>query len=99
MTIDVRTSEKIKMCGITLPLHTGIYKQVLEAVALQGSLLEFVSAELRADPEIVLAAVKDDGKALKFVTDAKMPRYDEIVQAAIAQHPFAKRYALKSTSR
>lgn len=42
---------------------------VIEAVKVQGSLLEFASEELRNDKEIVLTAIQSNPEALEFASD------------------------------
>jgi hypothetical protein len=41
----------------------------MTVVELSGWALEFVSDELKADKEVVMAAVKEEGDALQFSSD------------------------------
>ena len=47
-------------------------KEVLEAVSENGDALEYASEELRADKEVVQAAILNDSRALKFVNRSSL---------------------------
>jgi len=66
---------------------------VLGACAAAGEeALRWADAALRADEEVVLAAVRQSGRALRFASDAL--RADRgVVRAAVGQNPFALRHA------
>ena len=64
----------------------------IEAVSQYGNTLEFVSAELQVDRDIVMAAVKEEGYALEYASDAL--RADiSVVLEAMKQDISSKRYA------
>jgi hypothetical protein len=65
---------------------------VLAAVQLDGSALEYASAELQADREVVLAAVQQIGSALRSAS-AELQANREVVLAAVQQNGDALRYA------
>ncbi len=67
-------------------------RSFLERVKQDGSELRLADMELRADKDIVLAAVTQNGETLKFAAEEhKADR--EIVLAAVTQNGFALLYA------
>ena len=57
-----------------------------------GCILEVVSPNLRADKEVVLAAVKQNGKALQFASE-DLTADKEVVLAAVQQYGLALSHA------
>ena len=64
----------------------------LAQMILDGRALEHASDELKADREVVLAAVKQDGNALKYA-GGKLKSDREVVLAAVKQNGNALEYA------
>ena len=64
----------------------------MEAVKQDGFALQFASAELKGDREIVMEAVKQDWRALQYAS-AELKGDREIVMEAVAQDPKALQYA------
>jgi len=68
---------------------------VLAAVCENGCVLSFVeSEELKKDKEVVLAAVRQDGDALKYASK-ELQKDKEVVLAAVWQHCRAPNDALE----
>ena len=65
---------------------------VMEAVKKNGNALQYASAELQDDWEIVMVAVKQNGNALQYAS-AELKGDREIVMEAVAQDPKALQYA------
>ena len=61
-----------------------------------GGILQYASEELRADREIVLAAVQDNGWALEYASD-ELRTDREIVLAAIQKDGRILKYASTAT--
>ena len=66
---------------------------MLAAVCENGCVLSFVELEeLKKDKEVVLAAVRQDGDALKYASK-ELQKDKEVVLAAVWQHCRALNYA------
>ena len=61
---------------------------ILEAVKINGMLIQYATNELKDDKEIVLIAVKNDGAALHYVSE-NMKNDEEVVFEAINNFPIA----------
>ena len=64
----------------------------MTTVSRHGWALQDASEELRADKEVVMAAVKQDGDALKFASD-ELRANREVVLAAVEQNRLALKFA------
>ena len=60
-------------------------KIVMQAVSNHGMVLEFASEALRMDPEIVTAAVAQDGAALQWCTSKQQRNTKELVLKAVSK--------------
>ena len=66
----------------------------MAVVQQDANALQFASAEMRADMEVVLAAVQQNGTTLEYRDASEEIRGDkEVVLAAVQQFGFALKYA------
>lgn len=68
---------------------------VMAAIASQGNLLDYLSANYKNDKEIVLIAVKENGFALKYASD-ELRRDKEVVLTAINENGHAIEFGHES---
>lgn len=66
-------------------MHHQIYemirRSVLEAVTNKGLIVKYASKRLRADKEIMLAAIKSDKRAKEYFSDQTLFEDEDIKQA------------------
>ena len=58
---------------------------MLKAVERHGGVLHYASEKLRNDKQVVLAAVREDGGALRFVTSETLKKDKDVVLPATLQ--------------
>ena len=67
--------------------------EALVAVKYAFSALEHVSDELKADKEVVMAAIENNGGALQFVESDELKADKEVVMAAVKNNGYALQFA------
>jgi len=94
LTLYIRSEEVVE--AIKLVQNDGLNLQnaseelksdpkVLEAVKQNGRALQFASADLKGDKDVVLAAVQQDGESLQYASQ-ELQRDPEVVLAAANPH-------------
>ncbi|CAE7213205.1 unnamed protein product [Symbiodinium pilosum] len=87
--------DALKTCSEAISFSDGFRDNrdfALQAMNLEGLSLQHVSAELRRDKELVLAAVANCGRALEFASD-ELKQDEEVVWCAVCQEPSALQHA------